>query len=116
MTLINAEELSQYFQKGDLIPAIVVDVNTKAVLMLAYMNEESLRKTLETGETWYWSRSRQEYWHKGETSGHFQKVVSIYGDCDTDTLLVYVHQIGNACHTGEYSCFFRKIYEEDAKS
>ena len=77
--------------------------------MLAYMNRESLQKTLETGYTWFYSRSRQELWNKGATSGHLQKVLSLYGDCDDDTLLVEVEQIGNACHTGAHSCFFQKI-------
>ncbi len=113
MVLIKSEEISRYFQKSELIPAIAVDVVTGDVLMLAYMNEESLKKTLETGYTWYWSRSRGALWNKGATSGHLQKVVAIYGDCDDDTLLVKVKQIGNACHTGAYSCFFKEIYQED---
>lgn len=104
--------LDDFFVKAELIPAICFDVDTKTVLMLAYMNKESLKKTLETGFTWFWSRSRQEYWNKGATSGHLQKVISIYGDCDNDTLLVNVKQTGVACHTGSYSCFFNKIYEE----
>lgn len=102
--------IDDYFKKGELVPTIVYDEKTKTVLMLAYMNKESLAKTLETGYTWFWSRSRQELWNKGATSGHLQKVVSIYGDCDKDTLLVSVEQSGVACHTGEYSCFFNKIY------
>ena len=102
--------IDDYFKKGELIPTIVYDEKTKTVLMLAYMNKESLAKTLETGYTWFWSRSRQELWNKGATSGHLQKVVSIYGDCDKDTLLVSVEQSGVACHTGEYSCFFNKLY------
>lgn len=106
-------DLDCFFKKGELIPAVVVDVKTKDVLMLAYMNEESLAKTLETGYTWFWSRSRNELWNKGATSGHLQKVVSIYGDCDDDTLLVNVEQTGVACHTGSYSCFFNKIYGGD---
>lgn len=105
-------DLDKYFVKSDLIPAIAVDVKTKQVLMLAYMNKESLRKTLETGYTWYWSRSRQELWNKGATSGHLQKVVSIFADCDDDTLLLNVEQTGNACHTGSYTCFFKQIYGE----
>lgn len=105
-------DLDKYFVKSDLIPAIAVDVKTGQVLMLAYMNKESLRKTLETGYTWYWSRSRQELWNKGATSGHLQKVVSIFADCDNDTLLVKVEQTGAACHTGNYSCFFTQIYGE----
>lgn len=107
--------IDDFFKKGELIPAIVQDVNTKSVLMLAYMNKESFQKTLETGYTWFWSRSRQELWNKGATSGHLQKVVSIYGDCDNDTLLVNVIQTGVACHTGNYTCFFNKLSMEDGK-
>ncbi|MCM1054113.1 MAG: phosphoribosyl-AMP cyclohydrolase [Bacteroides sp.] len=107
---INADSLDRYFEKSDLIPAVAFDVNTKTVLMLAYMNRESLKKTLETGYTWYWSRSRGELWNKGATSGHLQKVISIYSDCDNDTLLLNVEQTGNACHTGSYSCFFNEMY------
>ena len=105
--------LDKYFVKGELIPAIVQEKSTGEVLMLAYMNKESLKKTLETGYTWFWSRSRQELWNKGATSGHLQKVVSIYSDCDNDTLLLNVRQTGVACHTGSYSCFFNKMYQED---
>ena len=93
------------FDEKGLIPAIIQDVKTNAVLMLAYMNEESLARTVETGYNWFWSRSRQELWNKGATSGHMQKVLSITYDCDGDTLLVKVEQTGNACHTGNYSCF-----------
>ena len=103
MIKINMNEIDKFFVKGELIPAICFEADTKTVLMLAYMNKESLRKTLETGYTWFWSRSRQEYWNKGATSGHLQKVVSIYGDCDNDTLQVNVRQTGVACHTGEYT-------------
>lgn len=109
---IDKNDLDKFFVKAELIPAIIFDVNKKTVLMLAYMNKESLEKTLETGYTWFWSRSRQEYWNKGATSGHLQRVVSIFGDCDDDTLLVNVEQTGSACHTGEYSCFFNKIMGE----
>ncbi|MDF2719384.1 MAG: hisI [Paenibacillus sp.] len=91
-----------------LVPAIVQDAVSKEVLMLAYMNRESLRLTLESGETWFWSRSRSELWHKGATSGHIQKVRSLRYDCDGDTLLVTVEQTGPACHTGAYSCFFNE--------
>lgn len=104
-------ELDKYFIKSELIPAIVTDADTAEVLMLAYMNKESLAKTLETGYTWFWSRSRRELWNKGATSGHLQKIVDIHSDCDDDTLLVKVHQTGAACHTGNHSCFFTKIYE-----
>ena len=93
------------FDSRGLVPAAVVDVRTNDVVMLAYMNEESLLKTLETGYTWFWSRSRQELWNKGATSGNLQKVVELFYDCDGDALLVKVEQQGVACHTGEYSCF-----------
>jgi len=88
-----------------LIPAIVRDAKSGAVLTLAYMNEESLRRTMESGETWFWSRSRQELWHKGATSGHTQRVVHIAPDCDGDALVVTVEPTGPACHTGADSCF-----------
>ena len=101
------------FDANGLIPAIAQDARTNQVLMLAYMNRESLRKTLETGYTWYWSRSRQELWNKGVTSGHLQKVISIYSDCDNDTLLLNVKQTGVACHTGSYSCFFNEMYQSE---
>ena len=103
------QDLDKFFKNGELIPAIVKDVKTGEVLMLAYMNRESLQKTIETGYTWFWSRSRQELWNKGATSGHLQKVISMYGDCDDDTLLVNVEQTGAACHTGNYTCFFNQI-------
>lgn len=102
--------LERFFRKAELIPAIVQQAGTGEVLMLAYMNRESLQKTLETGYTWFWSRSRQELWNKGATSGNLQKVLEIRSDCDDDTLLVTVEQIGNACHTGAHSCFFQKLY------
>ena len=98
-----------FAKQGGLIPVIVTDYQTGQVLMLACMNQESYDLTLKTKEMHYWSRSRQEIWHKGETSGHFQKVKSIKTDCDCDTLLVAVEQIGAACHTGAYSCFFNDI-------
>ena len=94
-------------------PAIIVDDTDGTVLMLAYMNEESLRRTMETGYTWFWSRSRQELWNKGATSGHTQKVVSITADCDDDTLLIRVHQTGPACHTGSRSCFFKPLWQAE---
>lgn len=99
------------FQKGELIPAVVYGMNTGTVLMLAYMNRESLQKTMQTGYTWFFSRSRRQLWHKGETSGHVQKVVSIHADCDHDTLLIHVLQTGPACHTGAASCFFHMVWE-----
>lgn len=105
-------DVERYFKKGDLIPAIVREESTGEVLMLAYMNRESLAKTFETGETWFYSRSRQELWHKGATSGHIQKIIDIYTDCDDDTLLINVVQTGAACHTGNHSCFYTKIWEK----
>lgn len=105
-------DIERYFKKGDLIPAIVREESTGEVLMLAYMNRESLAKTFETGETWFYSRSHQELWHKGATSGHIQKIVDIYTDCDDDTLLINVVQTGAACHTGNHSCFYTKIWEK----
>lgn len=105
-------DVERYFKKGNLIPAIVREESTGEVLMLAYMNRESLAKTFETGETWFYSRSRQELWHKGATSGHIQKIVDIYTDCDDDTLLINVVQTGAACHTGNHSCFYTKIWEK----
>lgn len=102
------------FQKmNGLVPAIVQDVKTKQVLMLAYVNEEAYDKMLETKQTYFYSRSRKELWHKGETSGHFQYIEGISLDCDQDTLLIYVRQVGNACHTGAYSCFFDEIISYD---
>ena len=97
------------FDSQGLIPVVVQDESTGDVLMLAYMNSESLAKTVETGETWFWSRSRQSLWHKGETSGNTQRVVSISIDCDGDTLLVKVDPRGPACHTGEQTCFFSRL-------
>lgn len=105
----NITDLDKFFVKAELIPAIIQQNGTGEVLMLAYMNKESLAKTLESGYTWFYSRSRQKLWNKGETSGHTQKVISIYSDCDDDTLLVTVEQIGVACHTGSRTCFFNKI-------
>ena len=102
-------DLDIFFEKGELIPAIVQETGTGQVLMLAYMNRESLELTLKTGYTWFYSRSRQELWNKGATSGHVQKVLTVYGDCDNDTLLIEVEQTGNACHTGAHSCFFSKL-------
>lgn len=104
----------QYNEQG-LVPAITQDYLDGTVLMMAWMNKESLRKTLETGEAWYWSRSRQELWHKGATSGHIQKVKTIRYDCDSDALLLTVEQIGDvACHTGERSCFHQIDHSQSA--
>lgn len=97
------------FDSQGLVPAVIQEGRSGAILMVAYMNAESLRRTVESGDTWFYSRSRQELWHKGETSGHFQKVLDIFVDCDADTLLVVVDQTGAACHTGNKSCFFRRL-------
>ena len=100
------------FDPRGLIPAIVQDAHSNKVLMLAYMNFESLQLTLETNETHFWSRSRKELWHKGATSGNIQKVVEIHVDCDADTLLIRVQPAGPACHTGEQTCFYRNMEEK----
>lgn len=97
-----------YNERG-LIPCIVQDAESGDVLMMAWMNEESLTLTLEQGETWFWSRSRQELWHKGATSGNVQKVIELLYDCDGDTLLARVDAAGPACHTGERTCFYRSF-------
>jgi phosphoribosyl-AMP cyclohydrolase len=98
------------FNKEGLIPAIAQDYQDNTVLMMAWMNHKSIQRTLETGEAHYWSRSRAELWHKGETSGHIQKVKAFYYDCDADTLLLKIEQVGNAaCHTGARSCFFNSV-------
>lgn len=97
------------FDRRGLIPAIIQDAENGEVLMLAYMNQESLQKTIASGKTTFWSRSRNKLWLKGETSGHFQHVKEIYYDCDQDTLLIKVDQVGAACHTGERSCFYRQL-------
>jgi phosphoribosyl-ATP pyrophosphohydrolase/phosphoribosyl-AMP cyclohydrolase len=101
------------FDDRDLLPVIVQDVRTLEVLTLAYMNPESLRKTIETSATWFWSRSRSELWHKGATSGNTQRVVEIRQDCDSDALLVLVEPRGPACHTGSRSCFYRSLDGEE---
>jgi phosphoribosyl-AMP cyclohydrolase len=97
------------FDASGLIPAIVQDAETNEVLMMAYMNRESLQLTLEKGETYFWSRSRNELWHKGETSGNIQSVVEVRVDCDADALLIRVHPAGPACHTGNRTCFYREM-------
>lgn len=104
------------FDSRGLIPAIIQDVKTRQVLMLAYMNRQALAKTLDTGCTWFYSRSRECLWMKGETSGHIQKVQQIYYDCDQDTLLILVEQEGAACHTGHFSCFYRNWEGEEEES
>ena len=101
------------FDENGLIPVVVQDASSGEVLMLAYMNAESLRRTLESGQAWFWSRSRQELWHKGATSGNFLNVKAILKDCDEDALVVKVDPLGPACHTGNRSCFFRTLEEED---
>ncbi len=105
----------KYNEQG-LIPAIVQDKKTRQVLMMAYMNEESLMKTIETKKTWFYSRSREKLWNKGETSGNYQIVEDIRIDCDSDTLLIEVNPLGNACHTGEKSCFYTPILENDSQN
>ena len=100
------------FDANGLIPAIVQDAETNRVLMLAYMNAESVRRTLQTKETHFWSRSRKEFWHKGATSGNVQKVVELRVDCDVDALLIRVNPAGPACHTGNQSCFYRTLSVE----
>jgi len=99
------------FDEKGLIPAIIQDVNTGQVLMLGYMNEESLQKTQESGKVCFWSRSRQKLWTKGETSGNFLVVENIFIDCDEDTILVHADPQGPTCHTGNVSCFYRKLDE-----
>lgn len=100
------------FSKG-LLTTVVQDAKTKEVLMVAWMNEESYRRTLESGQTWFWSRSRKELWHKGATSGNLQDVVKMTLDCDEDTLLVEVDPHGPACHTGHRSCFFQPVEQTE---
>src|SRR4030042_1239276 len=102
----------EFADKG-LIPAIVQDARNNEVLMLAYMNKESLRRTVSGGDVWFYSRSRQELWHKGETSGNFLKWTSIIKDCDSDTLLIKAEPMGPVCHTGNRTCFFQQVENED---
>ncbi len=103
-------DFSPKFDTDGLLPALAMDATTGEPLMLAYMNAESLRRTLEIGEAVYWSRSRQEFWHKGATSGHIQRIVEIRTDCDQDALILRVEQLGaGACHTGRNSCFYRTV-------
>lgn len=104
------------FDKNGLIPAVMQDYKTGKVLMVAYMNKESFRKTLETGNSWFYSRSRKKLWQKGETSGNVQKVKEIFIDCDGDCLLIKIEQVGKAsCHTGYISCFYRKLIKNKLK-
>lgn len=111
-TLIDLDQIK--FSDG-LIPAVIQDAHNKDVLMVAYMNAESLQLSLETGETHFWSRSRKKLWRKGATSGHIQKIKTIFVDCDQDTLLVEVEQVEAACHTGKRSCFFEKLGEANVR-
>lgn len=107
-------EWSEFKLNSDgMLTVVVQDYKTNEVLMVAYMNEEAYCKTIETGKMTYWSRSRDELWIKGDTSGHYQYVKSLTADCDKDTLLAKVLQVGAACHTGSYSCFFREIIKEE---
>lgn len=104
------------FDEKGLIPAVVIEAGTHKLLMVAYMNAESLRISMETGKTCFWSRSRQELWTKGETSGNYQHIVSITADCDCDTLEVVVQKDGPACHTGSETCFFNPVYQSETLS
>ena len=104
-------ELKQYFTKLPLVPVVVQDASTRAVLMLAYANEEALRRTIETGTAWFFSRSRNKLWNKGETSGNFIRVHQILSDCDNDTLLYLGTPKGPVCHTGAENCFFNTVWE-----
>jgi len=110
---VSIDPKSVRFDEHGLVPAIVQDARTREVLTLAYMNEESLARTLETGQTWFWSRSRNELWHKGATSGNTQQVVSLTSDCDNDAIVVLVNPAGPACHTGARSCFDLERHPQD---
>ena len=101
------------FDASGLVTCVATDVSTSEVLMVAHMNEEALRKTIATGEAWYYSRSRQALWRKGQTSGHVQRVVEMRADCDQDAIWIRVEQTGAACHTGRHSCFYRKVEAAD---
>lgn len=104
------------FDDKGLIPAVIQEIDTKEVLMVAYMDKKALERTIETGYTHFWSRSRKTYWKKGETSGNVQEVKKIYYDCDADTLLIMVKQHGSgSCHTGNRTCFYRRIELEESK-
>lgn len=106
-------DLDLLFQKSELIPAIVQDADTKEVLMLGYADREAVKRTLDTKTAWFWSRSRQALWNKGESSGHFLTVHKVATDCDTDTLLYFCTPHGPTCHTGAQSCFFNTVWEEE---
>lgn len=118
MTDLNINDLTAKIKWDDagLVPAIVQDAQSKEVLMMAYMNRESLQLSVQNGVTWFWSRSRNELWNKGATSGHTQRIVSMAYDCDGDTLLVKVEQQGPACHTGRYSCFYNPVEVQGGKA
>jgi phosphoribosyl-AMP cyclohydrolase len=103
------------FNKDGLVPAIAQDADSGEVLMLAYMNEEALRRTLKSGQAWFWSRSRQELWHKGETSGSIITVSEVWKDCDSDTILIKGKAAGPVCHTGNKTCFFQELTEADVE-
>ena len=107
-------DLDQLFQKSELIPVIIQHARTKDVLMLGFTTREAVERTLQTKTAWFWSRSRGKLWNKGETSGHTQKIVSVFSDCDDDTLLIRVKQKGPACHTGSHSCFFKRLRGEES--
>ena len=111
--MIFVEDIMEIQFDNGLAPAIIQDYKSGKVLMLAYMNEESFKMTMETGTTWFFSRSRNKLWNKGETSGHFQYVKNISIDCDGDTILIKIDQKGVACHTGSESCFYREIWKQD---
>ena len=102
-------DLDPLFQKSELIPVIIQDADSRAVLMLGYANKEAVELTLKTGTAWFWSRSRKKLWNKGESSGHFLHVEEVWADCDTDTLLCLCRPDGPTCHTGAASCFFNRI-------
>jgi len=104
------------FDAGGFVTCVATDAATSEVLMVAHMNEEALRKTIATGEAWYYSRSRQALWRKGETSGHVQRVVEMRTDCDQDAVWIRVEQTGSACHTGRHSCFYRKVERADGSA
>lgn len=114
-TLEETARFAPRFNDAGLIPAIATDRRTGALLMLAWMNAEALAKTIETGEAWYWSRSRGELWRKGATSGHTQKIAEIRTDCDQDAIQLIVEQTGLACHTGRPSCFYRIVERQDGR-
>lgn len=110
--MLKSKKINLKYDAAGLIPAIIQDYKTNEVLMIAYMNAASLKRTLKLGKTCFWSRSRKEYWVKGQTSGHFQFVKNISYDCDADALLIKVRQAGSACHSGNRSCFYRSLRKQ----